>query len=183
MIGLVAPASIRRPSVSLINSLPSPTTNNNSPYVSITKIHPIIILKFLVVPFILYCVLIRAINFLSLVELMCVHHRLSTTHSRYYCLDKDTGRVYIVRHAKSDETHFPSFHTPPIALPAPSHSPPWLQLVSGVHAQSASPSGMSQSFSPTMQHHISYLQLCPPLLPNTNGFSFPNGHITTFIKA
>lgn len=55
---------------------------------------------------------------------MCTH-RIPSTQSAYLCLQSNTGRVYISRHIKFDETVFPFQcpSPPPPAKPTP-HSPP-----------------------------------------------------------
>ena len=75
----------------------------------------------------------------------CTYLGPSPTHHGHRCLDTKTGRIYIARHTRFDETLFPSRTHQPTVTSSPPNTSSWMQMLTS-HAY-PNPSGMSTSLS------------------------------------
>lgn len=128
-------------SVYLINRLPTPILENQSPYFTLFQKHPdYSLLK----TFGCACYpLLRPYtpHKLAFRSKKCLFLGYSSTQKGYRCLDPTTNRVYVSRHVTFDETHFPAQQRPACTPPAVDVPPgPAISLPPGISLPQSSSS-------------------------------------------
>jgi hypothetical protein len=166
--------------VYLINRLPTPVLNHQSPYFKPFHTHPdYSLLK----TFGCACYpLLRPYtpHKLTFRSKKCLFIGYSSTQKGYRCLDPKDNRVYISRHVIFDETHFPAKERP--ALTPPAVDPPpgvAIPLPPGISTSSVSPLNTSVdldfSASPTSSDPVSEPAISDSLSsPNLSPSPHPN---------
>lgn len=162
-------------SISLINMLPTPVLQNKCPFQLLfhksPSYHDLKIFGCAIFPW------LRPYNKnkFNFRTKMCVFLGKSTSHYGFHCLDIDSGRVYIARHAKFDESTFPfNRHKLPFVPVSHLSSSPWMTMSIQSHAHSNSEAGMSLSPLSTSSNPLSTSSLSPTQQLSTHPLLSPS---------